>query len=84
MLRTPERTLDQETVSGSAASRASTWAAARFIWASDFPHNDAKYPGDVDELREHNGDLPHDERIGLFGANALDLYGLPNPFAAER
>jgi predicted TIM-barrel fold metal-dependent hydrolase len=58
--------------------------ADRFIWASDFPHNDAKYPGVVDELREHNGDLPHDDRIGLFGANALDLYGLPNPSAAER
>ena len=27
--------------------------ADRFIWASDFPHSDAKYPGVVDELREH-------------------------------
>ena len=34
----------------------------RFIWASDFPHNDAKYPGVVDELRERNGDLPDDAR----------------------
>ena len=34
----------------------------RFIWASDFPHNDAKYPGVVDELREHNDDLPDDAR----------------------
>jgi len=23
------------------------------IWASDFPHSDAKYPGVVDELRDH-------------------------------
>ena len=37
--------------------------ADRFIWASDFPHNDAKYPGVVDELREHNGALP-DDRAG--------------------
>ena len=28
--------------------------ADRFIWASDFPHSDAKYPGVVEELREHN------------------------------
>ena len=38
------------------------------IWASDFPHNDAKYPGVVDELREHNGDLPDDARRALFGS----------------
>ena len=48
----------------------------RFVWASDFPHNDAKYPGVVGELREHNGDLPADARRRLFGANALDLYGI--------
>ena len=34
----------------------------RFIWASDFPHSDAKYPGVVDELREHT------ERHGPDGA----------------
>jgi uncharacterized protein len=48
----------------------------RFLWASDFPHSDAKYPGVVDELREHNADLPDDARRALFGQNALDLYGL--------
>ncbi|MEX2254174.1 MAG: amidohydrolase family protein [Acidimicrobiia bacterium] len=53
--------------------------ADRFIWASDFPHSDAQYPGVVDELRERNGDLPDDERAGLFGLNALDMYGLPHP-----
>jgi uncharacterized protein len=51
----------------------------RFIWASDFPHNDAKYPGVVDELREHNAGLPDEARAGLFGLNALDMYGLPHP-----
>ncbi len=54
-------------------------AADRFIWASDFPHSDAKYPGVVDELREHNGGLPEDVRLGLYGLNALDLYGIPHP-----
>ncbi len=53
----------------------------RFIWASDFPHNDAKYPGVVDELRERNGDLPDDARPRLFGRNALDMYGIPVPSA---
>ena len=53
--------------------------ADRFIWASDFPHNDAQYPGVVDELREHNGALAPEDRAGLFGLNALDLYGLPLP-----
>lgn len=48
----------------------------RFIWASDFPHSDAQYPGVVDELREHNADLSPAGRVGLFGANALAMYGL--------
>jgi predicted TIM-barrel fold metal-dependent hydrolase len=51
----------------------------RFIWASDFPHSDAKYPGVVDELREHNGGLPDELRIGFFGRNALEMYGIPAP-----
>jgi uncharacterized protein len=50
--------------------------ADRYIWASDFPHNDAKYPGVVDELREHNDNLPDDERKALYGLNALALYGI--------
>src|SRR6478609_6617776 len=48
----------------------------RLIWASDFPHNDAKYPGVLDELREHNDGLPEADRRALYGTNACDLYGL--------
>jgi predicted TIM-barrel fold metal-dependent hydrolase len=48
----------------------------RMIWASDFPHNDAKYPGVVDELREHNDGLPDADRRALYGLNACDLYDL--------
>jgi hypothetical protein len=33
----------------------------------------------VEELVEQNGHLPDAERRGLFGLNALDMYGLPNP-----
>src|SRR5262249_1190288 len=46
------------------------------IWASDFPHSDAKYPGVVDELREHTTDMTADARAKLFGLNALRLYGI--------
>jgi predicted TIM-barrel fold metal-dependent hydrolase len=56
--------------------------ADRFIWASDFPHSDAKYPGVVDELREHNDAMADGPRKGLYGLNALDLYGIPHPAAA--
>ena len=48
----------------------------RMIWASDFPHSDAKYPGVVDELREHTADLEPQARARLFGLNALRLYGI--------
>ncbi|MGH7820246.1 MAG: amidohydrolase family protein [Candidatus Binatia bacterium] len=49
------------------------------IWASDFPHSDAKYPGVVEELREHTADLDATIRANLFGKNALRLYGVPSP-----
>lgn len=53
--------------------------ADRFIWASDFPHNDAQYPGVVDELREHATALSDEDRRGLFGLNALAMYGIEVP-----
>ena len=49
------------------------------IWASDFPHSDAKYPGAVAELREHTADMTPAARAGLLGGNALRLYGIPPP-----
>jgi uncharacterized protein len=49
------------------------------IWASDFPHSDAKYPGVVRELREHSTDLPAEARANLLGRNAMRLYGLRSP-----
>ena len=44
------------------------------IWASDFPHSDARYPGVVDELREHTKAMEPGARAKLFGLNALGLY----------
>ena len=50
--------------------------ADRIIWASDFPHSDAKYPGVVDELREYTEGMDADARAGLFGRNAAVMYAL--------
>ena len=50
----------------------------RFIWASDFPHSDAKYPGVVDELRERNGDLPDDARRGSSGSTRSPCTASPS------
>jgi predicted TIM-barrel fold metal-dependent hydrolase len=47
-----------------------------FIWASDFPHNDAKYPGVVDELLERTQAMAPDARAKLLGVNALRFYGI--------
>jgi predicted TIM-barrel fold metal-dependent hydrolase len=55
--------------------------AGNVIWASDFPHSDAKYPGVVDELRAHTADMAPAAQAALFGENALRLYGLPAPRA---
>jgi predicted TIM-barrel fold metal-dependent hydrolase len=49
------------------------------VWASDFPHSDATYPGVVDELREHTRDAGAEARAKLFGLNALRLYGIAAP-----
>jgi predicted TIM-barrel fold metal-dependent hydrolase len=47
-----------------------------FIWASDFPHSDAKYPGVVDELLERTEGMEAGARAKLVGGNAVGLYGL--------
>ena len=48
----------------------------RVIWASDYPHPDAKLPGVVDELRENIAKLPPDAQRNVAGANAMRLYNL--------
>jgi predicted TIM-barrel fold metal-dependent hydrolase len=53
--------------------------ADRIIWASDYPHPDAKIPGVVDELREATATLSDAERARILGLNAAELYGLPAP-----
>ena len=46
------------------------------IWASDFPHSDAKYPGVVDELMESVASMPAERARKLVGANAARIYGI--------
>jgi predicted TIM-barrel fold metal-dependent hydrolase len=48
----------------------------RIVWASDYPHLDATFPGVVDELDEHLEKLPASARDKVRGANAAALYGL--------
>jgi predicted TIM-barrel fold metal-dependent hydrolase len=58
--------------------------ADTMIWASDFPHSDARYPGVVAELREHTADMAPADRAGLLGANALRLYGIDDARVGRR
>jgi uncharacterized protein len=46
------------------------------IWASDFPHSDAKYPGVVDELVESVENLTVARQRKILGANAARAYGI--------
>src|SRR5213080_1848390 len=57
--------------------------ADRIIWASDYPHPDAKVPGVVDELSEATASLDASARARILGENAAALYGLP-PLTLER
>jgi predicted TIM-barrel fold metal-dependent hydrolase len=51
--------------------------ADRIIWASDYPHPDAKFPGVVHELDEATESLTAAQRAAIFGNNARAVYGLP-------
>jgi predicted TIM-barrel fold metal-dependent hydrolase len=53
--------------------------AERIIWASDYPHPDAKFPGVVKELREATEGLNDTERARIIGLNSAELYHLPAP-----
>jgi predicted TIM-barrel fold metal-dependent hydrolase len=49
--------------------------AGHTLWASDYPHPDATFPGVVDELFEAKG-LTDEEFAAYAGQNAARLYGL--------
>ncbi|MSO78020.1 MAG: amidohydrolase [Acidimicrobiia bacterium] len=50
--------------------------ADRIVWASDYPHPDAKYPGTTRELDEAMETLGDDQRELIAGANTAALYAL--------
>ncbi len=50
--------------------------ADRIIWASDYPHPDAKIPGVVAELNEAIETLTEDQQRVIRGGSAADLYNL--------
>ena len=49
--------------------------AARFFWASDFPHPDHA-PEYVSEVTRLTRELPESAREGFLGANVLRAYGI--------
>jgi predicted TIM-barrel fold metal-dependent hydrolase len=56
---------------------ADTLGANKFLmWASDYPHYDCKFPGAVEELREHCGALAENSRRQIMGDNAARFYHL--------
>ncbi|HLN17659.1 MAG TPA: amidohydrolase family protein [Acidimicrobiales bacterium] len=65
---------DEEALAYTANSR--YVGADRIIWASDYPHPDAKIPGVVEELREATESLDDEQRQLVMGGNAMRLYQL--------
>ena len=50
--------------------------AEKILWASDYPHPDAKIPGVVGELLEAVEPLPADSQRLILGATAREFYQL--------
>ena len=50
--------------------------ADRIIWASDYPHPDAKFPGVTEELTEALDGLSNESKRQITSESALALYGI--------
>ena len=50
--------------------------ADRIVWASDYPHADAVFPGVTAELEESISTLDVDQQAAIAGGNAAALYAL--------
>jgi predicted TIM-barrel fold metal-dependent hydrolase len=48
----------------------------RIVWASDYPHPDAKYPGTTKELDEAIETLDEDSRRQIAGESTAALYAI--------
>jgi predicted TIM-barrel fold metal-dependent hydrolase len=50
--------------------------ADRIIWASDYPHPDAKFPGITQELAEALEGLTYEQKRAITSESAVTLYGI--------
>ena len=50
--------------------------ADRIIWASDYPHPDAKFPGVTEELTEALEGLTFEQKRAITSESAIALYGI--------
>jgi uncharacterized protein len=50
--------------------------ADRIIWASDYPHPDAKFPGVTEELEEALAGLSLEQKRAITSESAIALYGI--------
>jgi predicted TIM-barrel fold metal-dependent hydrolase len=50
--------------------------ADRIVWASDYPHPDAKFPGVTDELREAMSGLTAAQQAQIAGESCRALYAI--------
>ncbi len=50
--------------------------ADRIIWASDYPHPDAKFPGVTEELTEALEGLSYEQQKAITSESAIALYGI--------
>lgn len=50
--------------------------ADRIIWASDYPHPDAKFPGVTQELSEALEPLTFEQQSAITSESAISLYGI--------
>jgi predicted TIM-barrel fold metal-dependent hydrolase len=60
----------------------------RFLWGSDYPHDEGSYPNTVKAIRRAFREVPVDDTRKMLGANAAALYGFDlaalAPLAAEH
>jgi len=65
---------DESTLAFSAESP--LCGADRILWASDYPHADALFPGVTAELQQGMASLRAEQQVAIAGGNARALYGL--------
>ena len=65
-----------------AAASVQQLGADHVVWASDFPHPDAEFPGAVAEFCEHAGALDERDLDAIFWTTPLRFYRLEDRFTS--